>query len=180
MSTPILKNQIIDWLKNQPYWQQFSGNQIQEGQSIDENLLSNTLLFFKEENGLKPGENEQTPVVFNEVETTNDIELQVIKDIENVNALISGQEIEINKNLTIIYGNNGTGKSGYIRLLSNAFYNSRGDKNILANVFNESVNGQPTCKFVFTTHGGTFDKSYPSDKNCFEFSQYSVFDTQRD
>ena len=52
MSTPILKNQIIDWLKNQPYWLQFSGNQILEGQSIDENLLSNTLIYFKEENGL--------------------------------------------------------------------------------------------------------------------------------
>jgi len=183
MSTPILKNQIIDWLKNQPYWLQFSGNQILEGQSIDENLLSNTLIYFKEENGLKLVENEQTPVVFNVVETTiasttNDIELQAIKDIENVNALISGQEIEINKNLTVIYGNNGTGKSGYIRLLNNAFYNSRGDKNILANVFNESANGQPTCKFVFSTNGGSFDKSYPSDKNCFEFSQYSVFDTQ--
>lgn len=183
MSTPILKNQIIDWLKNQPYWLQFSGNQILEGQSIDENFLSNTLIFFKEENGLKPVENEQTPVEFNEVETTiasttNDIELQAIKDIENVNALISGQEIEVNKNLTVVYGNNGTGKSGYIRLLNNAFYNSRGDKNILANVFNSSTNGQPTCKFVFTTNGGTFDKFYPSDKNCFEFSQYSVFDTQ--
>lgn len=183
MSIPILKNQIIDWLKNQPYWLQFSGNQILEGQVIDEAFLSKTLKFFKEENGLKPIENEQTPIVFNEIETSvestsNDIELQAIKDIENVNALISGQEIEINKNLTVIYGNNGTGKSGYIRLLNNAFYNSRGDKNILANVFNESANGQPTCKFVFTTNGGTFEKYYPSDKNCFEFSQYSVFDTQ--
>lgn len=131
MGYPILKNQIIEWLKNQPYWLQFSGNQILEGQVIDETLLSNTLIYFKEDTGLKSIENEQTPIVFNEVETivestSNDILLQTIKDIENVNALISGQEIEINKNLTVIYGNNGTGKSGYIRLLNNAFYNSRG------------------------------------------------------
>lgn len=179
----VLKNQIIEWLRNQPYWLQFSGNQILEGQSIDETLLTDTLTFFKEENGLKPVENEQTPIVFNEVETsvastTNDIELQALKDIENVNALISGQEIEVNKNLTVIYGNNGTGKSGYIRLLNNAFYNSRGDKNILRNVFSDSETGQPSCKFVFKTNDGTFEKFYPSDINCFEFSQYSVFDTQ--
>jgi len=183
MGYTILKNQIIEWLKNQPYWLQYSGNQILEGQVIDETLLSNTLIYFNEDNGLKTIENEQTPIVFNEVETivestSNDILLQTIRDIENVNALVSGQEIEINKNLTVIYGNNGTGKSGYIRLLNNAFYNSRGDKNILSNVFNESANGQPTCKFVFTSNGGSFDKFYPSDKNCFEFSQYSVFDTQ--
>jgi energy-coupling factor transporter ATP-binding protein EcfA2 len=179
----ILKNQIIGWLKNQPYWLQFSGNQILEGQSIDETLLSNTLSFFKEEYGLKSAKNEQTPILFNEVETSiastsNDIELQAIKNIENVNALISGQEIEVNKNLTVIYGNNGTGKSGYIRLLNNAFFNSRGDKNILGNVFKETEKGQPTCKFVFKSNGGTFDKFYPTDKNSFEFSQYSVFDTQ--
>jgi hypothetical protein len=92
----ILKNQIIEWLRSQPYWLQFSGNQILEGQSIDETLLTDTLTFFKEENGLKPVKNEQTPIVFNEVETsvastTNDIELQALKDIENVNALISGE-----------------------------------------------------------------------------------------
>jgi energy-coupling factor transporter ATP-binding protein EcfA2 len=183
MSTTILKNQIIEWLRNQPYWLQFSGNQILEGHSINETLLSNTLTYFKEENGLKPVEKEQSPIVFNEVETsvastTNDIDLQAIKDIENVNALISGQEIEINKNLTVVYGNNGTGKSGYIRLLNNAFYNSRGDKNIIGNVFDETENGQPTCKFVFKYNGGTLDKFYPADKNCFEFSQFSVFDTQ--
>lgn len=183
MGNPILKNQIIDWLKKQPYWLQFSGNQILQGKAIVDTLLSNTLTIFKEENGLKSVEKEQIPVKFNEVETlvestSNDIELQAIKDIENVNALVSGQEIEINKCLTVIYGNNGTGKSGYIRLLNNAFYNSRGDKNILANIFNESSNGQPTCKFVFKSNGGTFDKFYPADKNCVEFSQYSVFDTQ--
>jgi hypothetical protein len=30
----------------------------------------------------------------------------------------------------------------------------RGDKNILANVFNRIANGRPTCKFVFKFNGG--------------------------
>ena len=51
MSTHILKNQIIDWLKNQPYWIQLPGNQILEGQVIDEAFLAITLKFFKEEMG---------------------------------------------------------------------------------------------------------------------------------
>lgn len=183
MAINILKNQIIEWLKNQPYWLQYSGNQILEGHVIDNNLLSDTLTFFKEENRLKEIEKEQKPIEFNEVSSAtassiDDIELQSIKDIENVNALLPGQEIEINKNLTIVYGNNGTGKSGYIRLLNNAFYNSRGDKNILANVFSDDVTGEPTCKFIFKSNGSTFDKFYPADNNCYEFSQYSVFDTQ--
>lgn len=63
MGYTILKNQIIEWLKNQPYWLQYSGNQILEGQVIDETLLSNTLIYFNEDNGLKTIENEQTPIV---------------------------------------------------------------------------------------------------------------------
>jgi len=36
MGNPILKNQKIDWLKKQPYWLQFSGNQILQGKAIDD------------------------------------------------------------------------------------------------------------------------------------------------
>lgn len=179
----ILKNQIIEWLKKQPYWLQFSGNLILEGQKIDDAFLEATLNYFKEENCLKKQETEQNPIEYKEIESietsiTDDVQLVSISDIENVNALISGQEIEINKNLTIIYGNNGSGKSGYIRLLNNAFYNSRGDKNILSNVFSDESSGEPSCKFIFKSNDNNYDKFYPEDNNCFEFSRYSVFDTQ--
>jgi DNA repair ATPase RecN len=43
-----------------------------------------------------------------------------------VNALAPGQLLPVGRGLTIVYGNNGAGKSGYIRLLNNAF-NSRGE-----------------------------------------------------
>lgn len=183
MSNPILKNQIIDWLKNQPYWLQFSGNQVLEGHPIDDSLISDTLILFKEDNGLKEIEHEQAQIEYNEIEATNNatdnsIILESIKDIENVNALVSGQEIPINNNLTIIYGNNGTGKSGYIRLLNNAFYNSRGDKNILPNVFLDASNATATGRFVFNTNGKSINKTYPDDENCAEFSRFSVFDSE--
>jgi len=97
--------------------------------------------------------------------------------IENVNALATGQGINIDKNLTVIYGNNGSGKSGYIRLLNNTF-NSRGDKSLLGNVFNKTASGSPKCKFVFQSTGEPYEREFPTDKGCFEFSQYSTFDTQ--
>lgn len=183
MSGLQLKNQIIEWLGAQPYWFQFAGNQILEGSEIDETLLESTYRFFKEENGLKESETEQIPIVFNkialaEAAVVSDLSLNEIKNIENVNALATGQSIEINKNLTIIYGNNGSGKSGYIRLLNNAF-NSRGDKNILANVFSEVPDGGlPKCDFIFQSAYEPYEKSYPADKNSYEFSQFAVFDTQ--
>ena len=101
----------------------------------------------------------------------------MIKEIENVNALATGQAITINPNLTIIYGGNGTGKSGYVRLLNNAF-NSRGDKNILSNVFSGVATGEPTCKFTFQSTTVPYDLQYPLQKDSLEFTQFAVFDMQ--
>lgn len=183
MNSLQLKNQIIEWLEAQPYWFQFAGNQILEGSEIDETLLEPSYCFFKEENRLKESENEYIPIEFNkiafaEAAVSSNLSLREIKNIENVNALATGQSIEINENLTIVYGNNGSGKSGYIRLLNNAF-NSRGDKNIFANVFSEApAGGPPKCGFIFQSTDEPYEKSYPADKNNHEFSQFAVFDSQ--
>lgn len=49
------------------------------------------------------------------------VQLVAIKNLENVNALASGQTLPIGEEgLTIIYGDNGSGKSGYSRVLKKA------------------------------------------------------------
>lgn len=176
-----LKNQIIAWLEEYPYWLQFAGNKILEGENLLPALVEETYQFFLEDSKLTALTSVRNEVVFVEVaenaaEAAELLLLQHIKDIENVNALISGQAITISPNLTIIYGVNGAGKSGYIRLLNNAF-KSRGDKNILANVFGTGTTGEPSCKFVFQSET-SYELQYPLQRDNREFSQYSVFDTE--
>ncbi len=181
MSAIPLKNQIIDWLKHQEYWFQYSGNRLLEGESVTDVLAVATYKLFSEDWQLIEQTEERTEIVFNEIanaivgEATN-LKLRLINDIENVNALHQGQAIEINGNLTIVYGANGSGKSGYVRLLNNAFI-SRGDKNILQNVFVEGSTGEPKCNFIFQTTGEPYSKVFPTDRESSEFSQFAVFDT---
>jgi energy-coupling factor transporter ATP-binding protein EcfA2 len=181
MSAILLKNQIINWLKHQEYWFQYSGNRLLEGESITDELAVATYKLFSEDWQLIEQTEERTEVVFNEIANTivgeaNNLKLRLINDIENVNALHQGQAIEINENLTIVYGANGSGKSGYVRLLNNAFI-SRGDKNILQNVFVEGSTGEPKCNFIFQTTGKPYSKVFPTDRASSEFSQFAVFDT---
>jgi predicted alpha/beta-fold hydrolase len=176
-----LKNKIIAWLKGYDYWFQYAGNRLLEGEDVSDALAEITYQLFKEDYALKTAEGERAEIVFNEIAVSTDVvvenlQLQLIKEIENVNALATGQSITINPNLTIIYGGNGTGKSGYVRLLNNAF-SSRGDKQILPNVFSEAAKGEPTCKFTFQSADAPYDLAYPLQKSNLEFSQYSVFDT---
>lgn len=176
-----LKNQIIEWLKIQPYWLQYSANHLLEDSMVVNQIIDNAYIFLKQDIGVEIITEERAPIIFNEIIKVNDIisntlTLNTIHSIENVNALESGQSIDINKNLTIIYGNNGSGKSGYIRMLNNAF-NTRGDKTLIGNVFNSENNGEPKCKFIFQTTTEPYEKEFPKDKSSFEFSQFTAFDT---
>jgi energy-coupling factor transporter ATP-binding protein EcfA2 len=181
MSEIPLKNRIINWLKDNKYWVQFAGNRILEGENISDELVNETYSKLKQELGLEEiQENEE--ITFNEIAISkknleSKLSLTKIKDIENVNALAKGQSITLSENLTIIYGGNGTGKSGYIRLLNNAF-SSRGDKNILPNVFEEETNGIPKSTFTFISDKGEYDIQYPEGENHSEFTRFTVFDSQ--
>lgn len=181
MTITPLKNQIINWLKQQDYWFQYSGNRLLEGESVTDELATVTYKLFSEDWELIETTGDRTEIFFTEIaevvaSEASNLKLRFIKDIKNVNRLQHGQAIEINQNLTVVYGANGSGKSGYVRLLNNAFL-SRGDKNILHNVFDESASGEPTCTFVFQSSGEPYLKVFPTDRGSSEFSQFAVFDT---
>lgn len=180
MSDRPLKNKIVDWLKTLDYWFQYGANRLLENEPLTEELVSMAYELFKEEYGLIEELYGKTEIEYNEIteseEVNNTTQLTEIKNIENVNALAPNQTISVHPNLTLIYGHNGTGKSGYIRLLNNAF-RSRGDKEILPNVFEDKNFGDPTCKFLFKTETGELELEYPQDKNNIEFTRFSVFDS---
>ncbi|MGE0244011.1 MAG: AAA family ATPase [Pyrinomonadaceae bacterium] len=180
MSNQDLKNQVIEWLQKQPYWIQYLGNFLLEGGEINEEVAATVYRLYKEDVGLEPQGNNPA-VNFNKmVAEGEDVDptlvLQSIKDIHNVNALAEGQAIKIGPRLTLIYGNNGTGKSGYVRLLNNVF-SSRGDKEILPNVFKPEA-GDPECKFTFMRTEEPYDLTFPADRSSYEFAQFAVFDTK--
>lgn len=180
MSNRPLKNKIIDWLKSLDYWFQYAANKLLENEMVTDELVLMTYELFKEQYGLVDELLGQSEIIYNEIteseEANNSIQLSEIKGIENVNALAAGQSISIHSNLTLIYGHNGTGKSGYIRLLNNAF-RSRGDKKILPNVYEDKEFEDPSCKFLFVTDEGTVKLEYPRDKDNIEFTRFSVFDS---
>jgi energy-coupling factor transporter ATP-binding protein EcfA2 len=100
-----------------------------------------------------------------------------ISEYKNVNALSNGQKITFAPKLTIIYGENGSGKSGYSRVLNKAFY-SRGDKEILPNILKpENEHGSPSAKFEFEVSGQRITKLFPADLASPEFKQFACFDS---
>jgi energy-coupling factor transporter ATP-binding protein EcfA2 len=107
--------------------------------------------------------------------------LKKIRDIKHVNALASGQTISFGgKGVTVVYGDNGTGKSGYSRLLKRAC-RARHTEVILPNI-HETTSSACVPEAVFDIQVGDAgrDESFTwkeGDATPDKLSQIAVFDT---
>ena len=72
--------------------------------------------------------------------------LASLEHIENVNALAGNQEIKFNRHLTVCFGENGSGKTGYVRILKRAA-GVRTAEPILMNIHANESGRPPLVKF---------------------------------
>ncbi|WP_270256637.1 AAA family ATPase [Kocuria marina] len=85
-------------------------------------------------------------------ESGESVRLSAVADVEGVNALITGQRLTFaSTGLTIIYGDNASGKSGYARLIRQAV-TARVKGDLLGDVFAKSLHDQ---KAVFEYVAGS-------------------------
>lgn len=76
-----------------------------------------------------------------------------LRDLRNVNALRSGQTLAFGPQLTVVYGDNASGKSGYARVLKKV-YRARVVEDILSNVRSETLSAErPSGTFVVKVVG---------------------------
>src|SRR5690242_2790089 len=87
----------------------------------------------------------------------------------------SNQTLEFNPSLTIIYGINGSEKSGYTRLLKKAFF-SPDKEEISPNIYQEEAYRPISANFLFLSEGCPKAYKYPDEKDNTEFLQFAVFD----
>ena len=175
-----LESEIKDFINSQPYWAQYLCFQILENSEIAEDKIETAFSYLLEELGLKNKSVKSTiPNVYATESHSDyfkeDVVFNSLESVENVNALCENQKLELTPNLTIVYGSNGSGKSGYVRLFRKAFY-SKIKKDILPNI-NLSSDLKPVkACFNFTSDGENFNLKFPEDSNNKIFSQFAVFD----
>lgn len=129
---PIL-NDIIDWVENKPDFWQVAIDRLIRNNELTDNDISELTEVCKVDYELSKFN--FTKVDFNDLRNfannatnSDDVILSKISNIDNVNALSKTCELEFaQKGLTIVYGDNGSGKSSYVSILKHAC-NTRGQK----------------------------------------------------
>lgn len=173
-----LEKEVKQFADGLPYWSKFLAEKILSGNAISDNDIDASYSYLLEQLKLKK-ETEKPEILinYNADNAGNykaNLNLTKLENVEGVNALTENQVIEFSPNLTIIYGANGSGKSGYVRLLKNVFY-SKAPENILLNIHIDNGHKAVNAKFTFKSNNTEIPFEY-SDKGNAEFEQFAVFD----
>ena len=173
-----LENEVKKFANEFPYWIKYLANKILSGNEISQNDIDETYLYLLEDLGITE-KTTRTEITLsglhdNERDYYSNLMLSKFENVEGVNALLEGQSIEFSPNLTIIYGSNGSGKSGYTRLLKNVFY-SKSKEKILSNIYSTDIVKPVNANFIFKSEGNEISVSYNNNDHSI-FEQFSVFD----
>jgi energy-coupling factor transporter ATP-binding protein EcfA2 len=175
-----LDSEIKSFVNTLPDWAKYLAKKLLSGTGLKDSEHEIAFNYFKEDNGLE--EKEERPEIIIEIsdkEKLNfktDLILNGIKNLKGVNALTEKQSIELSTNITVVYGANGSGKTGYIRLFNNVFFSRSKDKDIIPNIKLGDECKAPACEFIFQSEGNIYSLKYPKDKEKAEFKQFAVFD----
>ncbi|MHB1295312.1 MAG: AAA family ATPase [Anaerolineae bacterium] len=172
---------ICAWVATRPYWEQLTFEAVVLRTPPGDATLVDILDHLLYENDLGPKPASRQPLTYQDVPAEErvaprDLRLRSIQDLQNVNALAGSQTLNFCDHLTAVYGKNGSGKSGYARVLGCAGF-TRGDTRVLGNVMDNSSSGSPTARIVIETPSGTETIDYCTDDRCAELSSVHVFDT---
>jgi energy-coupling factor transporter ATP-binding protein EcfA2 len=142
-------NKIIQWAKDDlAPWQSDAVRRIvlKETLAVDDIIEIANML--KEKNGISCAETIE-PIVLEEGHVsggssgTSTVILKALNNVQKVNAIPNGSSLPFgHKGVSIIYGENGAGKSGYARVLKKACNARHEEERILPNVF-EGVSADP-------------------------------------
>lgn len=176
----MIYNDLLVWLKTLPIWMQKASDLILRNGVIEASDYNDIYNLFKTENGLLDGPAIDESVAFPELTKTSEDKSELywkgVRNVHGVNALKSGESMDITLGLTSVYGENGSGKSGYTRLFNNAFI-SKGDKTLIHNIY-ESTHEKVYAEFVFWQDDKDIVLKYPDDKEAEIFKHIMVFDTE--
>lgn len=173
-----LESEIKTFADTLPFWLKYLLEKIFQGNEISQEDIDQAYKYLLEDIKDTP-KNNRKKIIFSDLKYNGrsyyeNIQLSSLKNVEGVNALQEGYNIEFSSGLTLIYGENGSGKSGYTRLLKKAFY-SRAKDDILSNIY--SAEPPKPIKADFTFVNETEEISFPFSKiNLPIFDQFSVFD----
>lgn len=172
---------ILGWSSLQTAWQRDALRRLITAGSLNESDLEDLTAICKATHGLTV-RRKSTPLEERHLPRRGAgvvaVKLNALIHHRGVNALATEQSIQFGPALTIVYGANAAGKSGYTRILKRAC-RARGAEEILGNVLAMSAPSRPSATIRFDVdHEEQEFEWHDQDETHDALGHVSVFDTQ--
>jgi len=168
---------LTKWFSERPQWLQIAATRLLQQSELNAKDVSDLAnLCQQEANGKLPKSTCSFPASAFSQGAAGSLRLCSISEIEGVNALAPKKPLEFGKgNITIVYGNNGSGKSGYVRLLKHVC-GARETGNLHRNVYKPGSVTQKAC-ISFEQDGVPKTHTWSGQGICDELNSVDIFDT---
>lgn len=170
------------WAASLDYWEQAALERIVVGTEFTHADYDELLGYLLQDAGVEQVAGSRMEIRFpkwaeEEVQPVAPIQLVQISNLQNVNALVGGQTLTFGPAMTAIYGGNGSGKSGYARVLGCAGF-TRGDQEVLPDVTQPADGSVELSADIEILEGGNIRSiPYKIGGQCPWLSTCYVFDS---
>jgi len=157
MSTSSPFEAIVVWSHDWPMWQRDALRRIVVNGQLSKRDIDDLELICKAQHGLQPKAGTVSlpvPLSANHIpagpDAATSVSLVSLSGLNNVNRLPSEQTVEFGPSpgLTVVYGENGSGKSGYARVIKKACRARGTPPDIKPDAFSATVTGPATAEIV--------------------------------
>ena len=146
---------LATWFSERPKWLQDAARRLFQAGELTGADRAELVILCKREAGINVPEFPAlvaAPIsaqALSVAETSSSLRLNAIADVKGINALSPRNPLELGaETFTIVYGSNGSGKSGYIRILKH-ICGGKGTKPLQGNVF-ETPHAEKSCRVRYT------------------------------
>lgn len=176
----IQKDEFADWFSARPKWVQTAAAQLAASRKFPSNVEIEKLadLCVAEANGVVGTVFETVPLgMLGTAVGAASFKLTKLNKVIGVNAIRHNASLDFgDSDLSVIFGMNGSGKSGYARLLKHTC-GARHKSDLLPDVFSSTIT-LPSCEVVITTAAGQEVLQWQDDsKGLPQLRSVHVFDT---
>lgn len=168
---------LTKWFLERPQWLQIAATRLVQQPEVTAKDVSELATMCQQEaDGKLPKTACSFPATAFDRGAAGTLRLCSISDIEGVNALAPKKPLEFGKgNITIVYGNNGSGKSGYVRLLKHVC-GARDKEALHRNVYKPGSAVQKAI-ISFEQDGILKTHTWSGQGICAELNSVDIFDT---
>jgi len=172
---------LIEWANEQDQWiRRLVSEVIKTRRRLQDESIDAIYETFLREKELREGDPVKVePISAGDLSAPSGMTLRLVslRHIENVNALLPNQEIEFHPRLTICFGENASGKTGYVRILKRAAA-VRTAEPVLPNIHGGAVRGTPRARIRVRIGNEERSIDWQGEEGLEPLTRIDIFDTR--